>query len=92
MTETKFHLNGRYLHMIDVGGQKSERRKWINAFADIDAILFLVSLNGYDQCMFEDRHAVRVRCRYFSVTVLSWLYFFLPESNAGCHGSLGFDM
>ncbi|KAF8330345.1 heterotrimeric G protein alpha subunit 4 [Cantharellus anzutake] len=57
MTETKFRLGGKYLHMIDVGGQKSERRKWINAFSDIDAILFLVSLNGYDQCMFEDRHA-----------------------------------
>jgi len=57
VTETKFQLNGKFLHMIDVGGQKSERRKWIDAFSDVDAILFLVSLSGYDQCMYEDRHA-----------------------------------
>ena len=63
--ETKFQVNGKYLHMIDVGGQKSERRKWINAFSDIDAILFLVSLSGYDQCMYEDRHAVRFRTMAF---------------------------
>ena len=44
--------------MVDVGGQKSERRKWIHCFQDVTSILFLVSLSGYDQCLFEDRDAV----------------------------------
>ena len=47
------------LVMIDVGGQKSERRKWIHCFQDVTAILFLVSLSGYDQCLIEERNAVR---------------------------------
>ena len=47
------------LVMIDVGGQKSERRKWIHCFQDVTAILFLVSLSGYDQCLVEERNAVR---------------------------------
>ncbi|KAJ7240996.1 G-protein alpha subunit-domain-containing protein [Mycena rebaudengoi] len=43
---------------IPVGGQKSERRKWIHCFQDVTSILFLVSLNGYDQCLVEDRDAI----------------------------------
>lgn len=61
MYETRFKLKtGHNLHMIDVGGQKSERRKWINFFQDVTSLLFLVSLSGYDQCLFEDNNAVRV--------------------------------
>lgn len=45
--------------MVDVGGQKSERRKWIHCFQDVTSILFLVSLSGYDQCLVEDKDAVR---------------------------------
>lgn len=46
------------MHMLDVGGQKSERRKWIHCFQDVTSILFLVSLSGYDQCLVEDKDAV----------------------------------
>lgn len=53
--ETLFHLRGQHLKMVDVGGQKSERRKWIHCFQDVTTILFLVSLSGYDQCLVEDK-------------------------------------
>jgi hypothetical protein len=58
ITETTFQLKDREMLMVDVGGQKSERRKWIHCFQDVTAILFLVSLSGYDQCLVEDRNAV----------------------------------
>lgn len=58
ITETSFHLRGRELSMVDVGGQKSERRKWIHCFQNVTSILFLVSLSGYDQCLVEDKDAV----------------------------------
>mmetsp|Transcript_7194 Transcript_7194/g.18464 ORF Transcript_7194/g.18464 Transcript_7194/m.18464 type:complete len:370 (+) Transcript_7194:292-1401(+) len=35
--------------MIDVGGQKSERRKWMVAFADVAAIIFVVASSDFDQ-------------------------------------------
>lgn len=40
--------------VVDVGGQRNERKKWIHCFSDVKAILFIVSLAGYDQVLFED--------------------------------------
>lgn len=57
ITETTFHLRDHEMQMVDVGGQKSERRKWIHCFQDVTSILFLVSLSGYDQCLVEDKDA-----------------------------------
>ena len=58
ITETVFKLRSHEMLMVDVGGQKSERRKWIHCFQDVTTILFLVSLSGYDQCLVEDKDAV----------------------------------
>ncbi|KZV77441.1 heterotrimeric G protein alpha subunit 4 [Peniophora sp. CONT] len=57
ITETLFQLRDHEMLMVDVGGQKSERRKWIHCFQDVTSILFLVSLSGYDQCLVEDKDA-----------------------------------
>ncbi|PPQ73266.1 hypothetical protein CVT26_015224 [Gymnopilus dilepis] len=57
ITETTFQLREHEMLMVDVGGQKSERRKWIHCFQDVTSILFLVSLSGYDQCLVEDKDA-----------------------------------
>lgn len=40
--------------VIDVGGQRNERKKWIHFFDDVKAILFVVNLAGYDLVLFED--------------------------------------
>lgn len=42
------------LQMVDVGGQRNERRKWIHCFDDVKAILYTVNLAGYNQVLFED--------------------------------------
>jgi hypothetical protein len=63
LTETAFDLRGHELVLVDVGGQRSERRKWIHCFQDVTSIVFLVNLSGYDQCLVEDKAAVRTgRC------------------------------
>ncbi|KAM0528168.1 hypothetical protein ACHAP6_001998 [Verticillium nonalfalfae] len=41
--------------MFDVGGQRSERKKWIHCFENVNCLLFLVAISGYDQCLVEDR-------------------------------------
>ena len=35
--------------LVDVGGQRSERRKWMHCFDDVKAVIFLVGLSGYHQ-------------------------------------------
>eukprot|EP00004_Rigifila_ramosa_P013184 TRINITY_DN2906_c0_g1_i1.p2 TRINITY_DN2906_c0_g1~~TRINITY_DN2906_c0_g1_i1.p2 ORF type:complete len:158 (-),score=39.77 TRINITY_DN2906_c0_g1_i1:37-510(-) len=40
--------------MCDVGGQRSERKKWIHYFDNVTAVLFVTSLSEYDQMLYED--------------------------------------
>ena len=73
--------------MLDVGGQKSERRKWIHCFQDVTSILFLVSLSGYDQCLVEDKDAVGFDDLSPKPDSLS-----PTEPNAGRNDYLGFHL
>ncbi|CAG8585517.1 1651_t:CDS:2 [Paraglomus occultum] len=57
IVETSFHLGPLTYRMFDVGGQRSERKKWIHCFEDVTAVLFLVAISGYDQCLVEDKDA-----------------------------------
>lgn len=40
--------------MFDVGGQRSERKKWIHCFENVTAIVFLAAISEYDQVLVED--------------------------------------
>lgn len=55
--------------MYDVGGQRTERRKWISCFEDVRAVLFVVSLSGYDMTLVEDPSMVRKHL-YFCIHLL----------------------
>jgi len=46
--------------VVDVGGQRSERKKWINCFDDVKAVLFVVNLSGYSSVLFEDEKRNRM--------------------------------
>ena len=35
--------------VVDVGGQRNERRKWIHCFSDVNGIVFVVNLAGYEE-------------------------------------------
>lgn len=55
VTETNFSdKNGNTFKMIDVGGQRSERKKWLKVFDNVTAVLFITSLSEYDQNLYED--------------------------------------
>lgn len=45
--------------MFDVGGQRSERKKWIHCFEGVTAIIFCVALSDYDLVLAEDEEMVR---------------------------------
>lgn len=54
VTETRFSMGELSIHLVDVGGQRSERRKWIHCFEAVTSILFCVALSEYDQVLLED--------------------------------------
>lgn len=58
--ETKFRYDDLIYKMIDVGGQRSERRKWLQCFDDVTAIIFVAALSGYDMILFEDANQNRL--------------------------------
>eukprot|EP01100_Stratorugosa_tubuloviscum_P004750 TRINITY_DN219_c1_g3_i3.p1 TRINITY_DN219_c1_g3~~TRINITY_DN219_c1_g3_i3.p1 ORF type:complete len:355 (-),score=162.00 TRINITY_DN219_c1_g3_i3:251-1315(-) len=47
--------------VIDVGGQRSERRKWIHYFDNVTAVLFVAALSEYDQTLREDATQNRMK-------------------------------
>eukprot|EP01083_Nonionella_stella_P008295 23869_1 len=56
--ETRKGTKERY-ELVDVGGQRTERRKWIQCFEDVLGILFCIALSGYDQVLWEDNNVNR---------------------------------
>jgi len=54
IVETGFELENHTYRMIDVGGQRSERRKWIKAFDGVGAVLFVAAISAYDVFVPED--------------------------------------
>lgn len=47
-----------FFRMFDVGGQRSERKKWIHCFEGVTAIIFCVALSDYDLVLAEDEEMV----------------------------------
>jgi len=52
--EIKFQIESTCYSVTDVGGQRTERRKWIHCFSDIQAIIFCVSMIEYNMLLIED--------------------------------------
>lgn len=50
----KYEADSLKFQVVDVGGQRNERKKWFHCFDDVKAILFIVNLAGYNQVLFED--------------------------------------
>eukprot|EP01080_Neovahlkampfia_damariscottae_P010134 gene10134-2553_t len=53
------YSNYKFLY-CDVGGQQSERRKWAHVFDDCNVVLFITSLNSFDQTLVEDEKINRL--------------------------------
>ncbi|KAI8968969.1 G-alpha protein [Mycotypha africana] len=61
ITETTFVIDSLTYRMFDVGGQRSERKKWIHCFENVTALVFLVAISEYDQVLFEDASVNRLQ-------------------------------
>lgn len=59
--ETRFQVDKVNFHMFDVGGQRDERRKWIQCFNDVTAIIFVTACSSYNMVLREDPTKLRLR-------------------------------
>jgi len=46
--------------LYDVGGQRTERRKWVHFFDHITAIMYVAALSSFNQTLFEDARINRL--------------------------------
>ncbi|XP_038597288.1 guanine nucleotide-binding protein G(t) subunit alpha-3 [Tachyglossus aculeatus] len=58
--ETQFSFKDLHFRMFDVGGQRSERKKWIHCFEGVTCIIFCVALSAYDMVLVEDEEVNRM--------------------------------
>jgi guanine nucleotide-binding protein G(i) subunit alpha len=80
ITETTFEVGELTYRLFDVGGQRSERKKWIHCFENVTALVFLVSLSEYDQMLYEDESVVSLTCRFVLLhSLITLLVIFRTE-------------
>ena len=60
INEVDFRSGVMNIRMLDVAGQRSERRKWIHCFENVTTIIFCVVLSEYDQCLAEEENQNRL--------------------------------
>ncbi|KAH7722655.1 CRE-GPA-3 protein [Aphelenchoides avenae] len=50
----------KQMKIVDVSGQRSERRKWVSVFDNVNAIFFIAAIAEFDQTMIEDNETNRL--------------------------------
>ncbi|XP_008289915.1 guanine nucleotide-binding protein G(q) subunit alpha-like [Stegastes partitus] len=74
--EYPFDLSKVVFRMVDVGGQRSERKKWIHCFENVTSIIFLAALSEYDQVLYESENDNRLKeSLALFKTILSYSWF-----------------
>ncbi|KAK9898933.1 G protein alpha-subunit [Cystobasidium minutum MCA 4210] len=79
ISETFLQVDHLRYRLLDVGGQRTERKKWLNCFEGVTVLLFLVAIQEFDQNLYEDESVSRMQeavmlfdsvsnSRYFSET------------------------
>ncbi|XP_033642587.1 guanine nucleotide-binding protein G(s) subunit alpha-like [Asterias rubens] len=59
--ETCFDVKNINFQMLDVGGQRDERKKWIQCFSDVTALIFVVACSSFDLVLREDQNKNRLQ-------------------------------
>jgi len=47
-------INNIEIRFFDVGGVRSERRKWVHCFQEVDFLIYFVNIAEYDLFLYED--------------------------------------
>ncbi|XGW12211.1 hypothetical protein V3C99_013140 [Haemonchus contortus] len=78
INEIEFSYKHVILRMVDVGGQRSEQRKWIHCFDNVSGVLFIAEISAYN--LIEDDGEVRKNRLKYS------MHLFKRVANNRCFG------
>ncbi|GAA5845347.1 hypothetical protein JCM3766R1_006326 [Sporobolomyces carnicolor] len=67
IVEEVIQLEKTKIVIVDVGGQRSERRKWVMCFENVQLLIFVAAISEFDQYLYEDKHQPRL-----AETLLLW--------------------
>ncbi|XP_054843566.1 guanine nucleotide-binding protein subunit alpha-14-like [Eublepharis macularius] len=74
--ECPFDLENTIFRMVDVGGPRSERRKWIHYFESVTSVIFLVALSEYNQVLAECDNENRMEeSKALFKTIIAYTWF-----------------
>jgi len=84
--ELRFTIKEIEFTIVDVGGQRSERRKWIHCFDNVTSIIYLAALDEFDMKLEEDNRTNRLEeslqlfgevsgSQFFAEKEISWILF-----------------
>eukprot|EP00954_Amorphochlora_amoebiformis_P024299 1365575-Amorphochlora_amoeboformis.AAC.1 len=60
VVENSFSIQDNKFTMYDVGGQRSERRKWVHCFEGVSCVLFVSAMSAFNQTLMEDQKTNRL--------------------------------
>ena len=75
VSEISFRVQDRTYNLVDVGGQRSDRTKWIKCFEDVSAVLYFLSLAEYNLLLSEEPPVNRLKasiCLFTEITNSQW--------------------
>jgi guanine nucleotide-binding protein G(i) subunit alpha len=84
--ETQFSLDGYTFRIVDVGGQRSERRKWASCFEDVTAVV------SKKYCQVHRTFIQHPLISFIQFNHSSSLYIYLDPSNIFCVSLSEYDM
>jgi GTPase SAR1 family protein len=58
--EYSFSIDSQLFKLLDVAGQRSERKKWIPYFSNATGVIFVAAISEYDQVLNEDMKTNRL--------------------------------
>jgi hypothetical protein len=61
IVENDYCIEGQQFKIMDVGGQRNERKKWIHCFDKVTAVLFVGVLSEYNMKLIEDDDTNRMQ-------------------------------
>lgn len=61
ISETRFQVKNVNFHIFDVGGQRDQRRKWIQCFNQVTAIIYVVDISSFNMTLREDHRVNRLK-------------------------------